>query len=99
VLVPIRILELLHSVLVHEVLVGEHSLLGLILVDTLSKAFLGSQGGDNWVLDGNRHFCVVAGDRDSMMYGRCMLGIRGWSQWFRVIVISIEDLYFEWKIC
>jgi hypothetical protein len=69
VLVLVRILELLYSVLVHEVLVGEHSLLGPILVNTLSKAFLSSQEGDDWVLSRNRHFCVVAGDRDSIMYG------------------------------
>jgi hypothetical protein len=55
-------LELLHSVLVHELLVGEHSLLGVIWVDVLNKALLGSKGGDNRSLDRNRHLRGVAGD-------------------------------------
>jgi hypothetical protein len=56
-------LELLHSVLVHELLIGEESLLGLIWVDVLSKALLGSKGGesDNRCPDGDRHFREVAG--------------------------------------
>jgi hypothetical protein len=48
-------LKLLHSVLVHKVLIREHGLLGVILVDVSSKALLGSKGGHNWSLDRNRH--------------------------------------------
>jgi hypothetical protein len=48
-------LELLHSMLMHKLLIREHSLLGVILVDVLSKALLGSKGGYNRSLDRNRH--------------------------------------------
>jgi hypothetical protein len=55
-------LESLHSMLVHELLVGEHSLLRVIWLDVLSKALLGSKGGDDRILDRNRHIRVVASD-------------------------------------
>lgn len=41
-----RALELLHSMLVHQFLVGRHSLLGLIGVDAPSKALLSNKTVD-----------------------------------------------------
>jgi hypothetical protein len=62
-------LKLLHSVLVHKVLIREHGLLGVILVDVSSEALLGSKGGHNRSLDGNRHLRGNRGDSNSMMSG------------------------------
>ena len=55
-------LKLLHSVLGHKLLIPEHSLLETIVVDVLSKAFLGGKGGDNRSLDRNRHLRGIAED-------------------------------------
>jgi hypothetical protein len=54
-------LELLHSMVVHEFLVGDHRLLRDIWIDALSKALLGSDGCNDRALDRNRHLREVAG--------------------------------------
>lgn len=70
--------KLLHSVLVHKFLVGEHRLLGLILVDSLSKALLGCQGGDDWAFDGSRH-CFGGSGRLRLRFGGLLTIYVEWS--------------------
>jgi hypothetical protein len=48
--------------LVHKLLVGDHRLLRDVWIDALSKALLGSDGGNDRALDRDRHLRVVAGD-------------------------------------
>lgn len=47
----------------HELLVGSHSLLGLVEVEVLREVVAGDDGVDIEVLDGARHFvgCEVGG--------------------------------------
>ena len=50
------VLKLLPSVLVHELLVGGHCLVGLVEVEVVLELLAGDIGVDVEVLDGGRHF-------------------------------------------